>query len=254
MALIEEFNSQGNFLFRRRTYIPGIILLLSFFFIPDVSYWGGSYHSNLWYTLGCLSLSIIGQIIRGWTIGHTPENTSGRNTEWQVADTINKTGIYSLVRHPLYLGNFFIYLGVVILLKSFLFAIVFILFFYLYYERIMFAEETFLREKFGDDYLSWANSTPAFIPGFRNFKPAELSFSLRNVFKREYAGIFGIIFIYSFMDILILYFNEKGRFLESFFSGLRIEQIWFLGFGIAFYILMRFLVKGTNLMEVEGRW
>lgn len=254
MALIEEFNKQGNYLFRRRSYIPGLILAYSFFYISDVTYWGGTYHSNLFYTLGCLLVSLLGQFLRAWTIGHTPENTSGRNTEWQVADTINTTGIYSLIRHPLYLGNFFIYLGVALILKSLLFTLVFILFFCIYYERIMFAEETFLRGKFGEEYLAWANKTPAVLPNFKNYKSAELPFSLKNVLKREYSGIFGIIFIFSFMDILTLYFNEKGRFYESFFSGLRMEHLVFLAFGIAFYIILRFLVKATKLLEVDGRW
>ena len=34
------------------------------------------------------------------------KNTSGRNTHDQVADSLNTSGIYSIVRHPLYVGNF----------------------------------------------------------------------------------------------------------------------------------------------------
>ncbi|MGB8874133.1 MAG: hypothetical protein WCC75_12145, partial [Desulfobaccales bacterium] len=43
--------------------------------------------------------------------GLPPRGTSGRNTQGQVAETLNTTGIYSLVRNPLYLGNFLIWLG-----------------------------------------------------------------------------------------------------------------------------------------------
>lgn len=254
MALIEDFNRQGNFLFRWRTYVPGVLLILSFYFLPHTRYWGGSYESNLYYSIICLLVSVLGQVIRALTIGCTPENTSGRNTEWQVADLVNTTGIYSTVRHPLYLGNFFIYLGVVLLAKSLVFVLLFIMFFALYYERIIYAEEYFLRGKFGEDYLRWARITPAFIPGFKRFQKPDLSFSLRNVFKREYAGIFGIFFIYSFLDVWIYYFNESEKFQEGFWSALRTEQIVFFSIGVAFYILLRFLVKGTGIMEVEGRW
>ncbi|MGC9453013.1 MAG: methyltransferase family protein, partial [Oceanipulchritudo sp.] len=38
--------------------------------------------------------------------------TSGRNTKQQVAYSLNTTGFYSVVRNPLYLGNFFMYLGI----------------------------------------------------------------------------------------------------------------------------------------------
>jgi lipid A Kdo2 1-phosphate O-methyltransferase len=253
MALIEEFDKQGNFLFRWRTYVPGVILIISIFFLPEVAYFGGNYETNLYYTLICLVVSFLGQGIRAWTIGHTPANTSGRNTKEQVADLVNQTGIYSTVRHPLYLGNFFMYLGVVLLLKSFLFTMVFILFFFLYYERIMYAEEFFLRSKFGKDYLQWADKTPAFFPDFSLYQKPSLPLSLRNVLKREYPGIFGIIFIFGCFDIAILYFNEPGRFLTGFWEGLRLEQVVFLSFGFLFYIGTRILVKTTRILHVEGR-
>jgi lipid A Kdo2 1-phosphate O-methyltransferase len=253
MALIEEFDKQGNFLFRWRTYVPGVILIVSLFLLPTVLYWGDTYSSNLAYTVVCFAVSMLGLIIRCITIGYTPARTSGRNTKQQVADVVNQTGIYSTVRHPLYLGNFLMYFGVVLLIKSPLFAGIFVLFFYLYYERIMFAEEFFLRGKFGEDYLKWANSTPAFIPSWKKYKPANLEFSFKNVLKREYPGLYGIVVIFTIMDIGILYFNEQGRFSQGFLEALRPEQIWFFAIGTIFYIIVRILVKTTKLLHVEGR-
>lgn len=253
MALIEEFDKQGNFLFRWRTYVPGVILVTALFFLPQVEYFGGTYETHIFYTLACIVVSFFGQLVRALTIGHTPANTSGRNTKQQVADVVNQTGIYSTVRHPLYVGNFFMYLGVVLLLQSFLFTAVYILFFYLYYERIMFAEEFFLRNKFGEGYLQWANRTPAFIPSFQNYVKPSLPFSFRNVWKREYPGIFGIVFAVTLFDVAILYFNETGRFTEDFIAGLRPEQIYFFGAGVVFYVVTRILVKTTRLLHVEGR-
>lgn len=46
------------------------------------------------------------------TIGQVPKGTSGRNTSQQVADTLSTDGVYSVVRHPLYLGNFLMCMGV----------------------------------------------------------------------------------------------------------------------------------------------
>ena len=34
----------------------------------------------------------------------------------------------------------------------------------------MYAEEQFLRNKFGKDYLEWSNKTPAIIPKLANYK------------------------------------------------------------------------------------
>ncbi|EMO74905.1 hypothetical protein LEP1GSC127_2524, partial [Leptospira kirschneri str. 200801925] len=49
MALIEEFESQGNFLFRWRSYIPGIILVLCLGLLPFYQFPGNSYIYHLYY-------------------------------------------------------------------------------------------------------------------------------------------------------------------------------------------------------------
>ncbi|MDO6383615.1 lipid A Kdo2 1-phosphate O-methyltransferase [Leptospira santarosai] len=250
MALIEEFESQGNFLFRWRSYIPGIILILCLGLLPFYRFPGDSYTHHLYYQTFCFMISISGLFVRGFVIGYAPARTSGRNTKEQVADLVNQEGIYSLIRHPLYVGNFLMYLGAVLFLKNFLIATVFILFFWVYYERIMFAEEQFLRKKFGEAYLSWANNVPAFIPKFGGYKKPSLSFSVRNVIKREYPSLFGILVIFSVFDLVAVYFNEPvGNLTEA----IRIPQIVLFGGGLVFYILTRIVVKTTKLLHVEGR-
>lgn len=128
MALIEEFESQGNFLFRWRSYIPGIILILCLGLLPFYRFPGDSYNYHLYYQSFCFVISILGLFVRSFVIGYAPARTSGRNTKEQVADLVNQEGIYSLIRHPLYVGNFLMYLGAVLFLKNFLIAVVFILF------------------------------------------------------------------------------------------------------------------------------
>ena len=101
-------------------------------------------------------LSFIGFVVRFYTIGTTPQGTSGRNTKEQVAMVLNSTGMYSMLRHPLYLGNYLIWLGIAVTTFNIYFIIIMSLLFWLYYERIMFAEERFLQKKFGDKYLNWS--------------------------------------------------------------------------------------------------
>ena len=54
----------------------------------------------------------------------------------------------------------------------------------MYYERIMYTEEFFLRNKFGEGYLNWANQTPAILPQFKKYVSPNLTFSFRNILKR----------------------------------------------------------------------
>ncbi|MDF3821374.1 lipid A Kdo2 1-phosphate O-methyltransferase [Leptospira sp. 96542] len=253
MALIEELNNQGNFLFRWRSYIPGFILFLSLAYLPFVPYFQGLYISNLYWLFFAFVVSLVGLFVRCFTIGYTPKNTSGRNTKQQVADVVNQTGIYSLVRHPLYVGNFLMYLGPVLILRDLAFALVYIMFFYLYYERIIFAEEYFLRGKFGKDYLSWADKTPAFIPRLGGYIKPKLNFSYRNILKREYPSLFGIIVVFGIFDLIQVYFQEPTLHQTSIFGIWKPFHTYFLGFGLVFYVLTRVVVKTTKLLEVDGR-
>ena len=122
-----------------------------------------------------------------------PQGTSGRNTKRQIAETLNTDGIYSVVRHPLYLGNFFIYLALGLFAHTWWLALICVLAFWLYYERIMYAEEAFLRGKFGAEFDEWAGRVPAFVPDLRQWRPFRLPFSVRNAARREYHGFFAII-------------------------------------------------------------
>lgn len=190
MALQEEFETEGNWLFRYRSYLPLIILGIGLggycstfqakgiFLTSVLPYWK-------YYECFCLIIGVFGVGIRVYTIGHTPSGTSGRNTTEQVADSLNTTGIYSVVRHPLYLGNFLMWLSIALLTCNISFILLFMLAYWLYYERIMYAEEQFLRRKFGQTYLDWANRTSAFIPGWSRFVPCAISFSWKKVIKKE---------------------------------------------------------------------
>jgi protein-S-isoprenylcysteine O-methyltransferase Ste14 len=109
--------------------------------------------------VGCLLVSLLGLGVRILTIGHAPKDTSGRNTQGQVAGTLNTTGMYSVVRHPLYLGNYLMWLGISMFLHTWWFVALMTALFALYYERVMFAEEAFLRQKFGDAFERWADAT-----------------------------------------------------------------------------------------------
>ena len=60
-------------------------------------------------------------------VGFTPRGTSGRNTkEGQVAESLNTLGMYSMCRHPLYLGNLLMWLGIVMYMGHLWFAVAFL--------------------------------------------------------------------------------------------------------------------------------
>lgn len=152
MALQEEMEKQGLWLFKFRSILPLILLAGGLFlYVWREKYNLRPFHENSKaeeiYLYICMAVSFVGLVLRIYIVGHTPVNTSGRNTsEGQVADSINQTGMYSMVRHPLYVGNFIMWLGIALLTASIWFVLAFILIYWLYYERIMYAEEQFMRK------------------------------------------------------------------------------------------------------------
>ena len=194
-----------------------------------------------------LGISLFGEIIRVITVGFAPRSTSGRNTsDGQIADEINVTGVYSIVRHPLYLGNFFMWLGPSMFLRSAWFTIVFCLVYWIYYERIMFAEEQFLRRKFSDAYDKWSENVKAFIPVFDNYIPPKLPFSLRNVLRREYNSFVNVFVIFTLLDLARNYIISGRIFLTSLWA--------YIAFTAALiWIILWTINKKTRWFIVEGR-
>lgn len=246
MALQEEFESTGNWLFRWRSYLPLFLIGIFLLALREYEYPGHSEKlDSLWEAL-CLVVSFFGLAIRIFTVGHTPKRTSGRNTKEQVAATLNTTGIYSVVRHPLYLGNFFMGLGIALFAHLWWLTLIYILFFWIYYERIMFAEEAFLRKKFGAEYMKWAEITPAFIPHFKAYVKPNLPFSLRNVLKREYNGFFAVIVVLFILEVVGDLVAEQKFEVDSYWAVI-------LSVGFVIWIVLRTLKKKTDLLNIDGR-
>jgi protein-S-isoprenylcysteine O-methyltransferase Ste14 len=245
MALVHEFENSGNWLFKRRSWLPVIMIVAGI-----VMMYLGNRQVILFDMrdeLIFLGVSLLGQVIRILTVGFTPRNTSGRNTiNGQIADELNVTGIYSLLRHPLYLGNFFMWLGPVLFLRSFWFTVIFGLLYWLYYERIMFAEEQFLRRKFGDIYDKWSEKVSSFIPYSFNFIKPKLPFSVRNIIKREHNSFFNIFVIFTLLDVFRNYFLSGRIYLTEMW-------IYLFASSLIIWIMARFVHKRTKWLEVEGR-
>jgi protein-S-isoprenylcysteine O-methyltransferase Ste14 len=245
MALIHEFESSGNWLFKRRSWLPVFMIIAGIF----VMYLDNrqAILFDMSDELIFLGVSLFGQAIRVFTVGFAPKNTSGRNTvNGQIADELNVSGIYSVLRHPLYLGNFFMWLGPVLFLRDVWFLVVFGLLYWLYYERIMFAEEQFLRRKFGELYDKWSETVSSFIPYSFNYIPSKLPFSLRNVLKREYNSFVNIFVIFTLMDLFRNYFLSERIYLTDMW-------IYLTASAILIWIIVRTIHKHTQLLEVEGR-
>jgi len=242
MSLEQSNVNQGNFLFKYRGQLPVILFLFS---IPFIKY-SASYETTYYFVLFSILFTVFGYLIRFYTVATTPKNTSGRNTNKQIAETLNKTGSYSLVRNPLYLANYFIWSGISLFTFNIYFMIFMSIFFYLIYSKIIKAEELFLKSKFGKEYEIWANTVSSFLPKKINFIKSSIPFSAVSILRREYSSVLSGLIGFIFIDILRNYFENQSFFLS--------RSITYISFILIFIVLiLRTLKHHTNLLNEKDR-
>jgi len=247
MAIREEIKKQGDWLFRLRSYLPLFLIPIFIYFIRNVGRIENTYGDKIedLYEAICIIISFSGLFLRCIISGYAPEGTSGRNVTGQYAKTLNTTGIYSLMRHPLYLANFIIFLGIILFLESLWISVICTVVFWFYYERIIFAEEEFLRKRFDIQYLEWAKKTHAFVPNFKNWQKPSLRFSFKKVLRKEYSGFFAIVVIATLLEFLAPIFIEGKVSL-----GLA-WRIFFIT-GLTIYLILIILKTKTKLLNFNN--
>ena len=241
-----ELEATGRWLFRRRGYLPLLLLPAFFFALRNFDYPRGSHKLDVVWEMVCMSIGLLGLGVRIATVGFAPAGTSGRTTSAPAAAVLNTTGMYSLVRHPLYLGNFLMWLAPALLPRSLALVAIIALVFWLYYERIMLAEEAYLRQAFGVAFEQWARRTPAFVPAFRRWERPALPFSWRSVLRREYSGFFALIVVLTSVELAAEYARAGVFHLDLYW------RVLFGGSAVTAGVL-RFLKRRTRVLQVSGR-
>ncbi len=251
MGFDEELTRAGEILFRRRSWVPAILLVpvLLTVLIPGPGTLVRD-HAAAW-SLGCLAVGALGLVARIFTVGYVPANTSDRDTTiGPQAAKLNTTGAYSLVRNPLYTANYLLWLAPSLMPARWWLPVVTTLGYRLFYDRIILAEEVFLRRKFGAEFDAWTKVTPPLWPfgrGWRNrFVRPDLPFSLRVAARREYPGFLALGASMTGIELFLEY-QRTGE--------IRLGWPWIVLFTavVAVSAVLRWLNHRTRILAVEGR-
>lgn len=191
MEKLKEFMKNGSEigekLFRLRDYTPIPFLLIALIFEqPRVA----------GVTLGCFFI-MFGELIRIYSVSFI--GGISRTRKGSLGGKLVTEGAFSIVRNPLYVGNFFIILGVCVFSSVLWVMVLGIVFFVVQYHFIVQYEEGLLAERFGDEFQSYKMSVPAWIPKKlpsleeiqwpASFSPALLSE------KRTFTAIAAVLFV-----------------------------------------------------------
>jgi protein-S-isoprenylcysteine O-methyltransferase Ste14 len=233
----------GDFLFRWRSYLPLLLLPIVIVAVARSQYPFGQDSTDLAWEIACVLVSFVGFALRVYTVGVVPPGTSGRNTREQKAASLNTTGPYSVVRHPLYVANFIIVLGLSLFTHAWILPPAVAILTFAYYACIAQREEAFLLERFGSAFERWASRVPAVLPAFSGYVRADRPFAWRVALRREFYALTLILTTPFFLDI-IEDLNKTGTF--------DLDVVWtIVGIvGVVLFVVVRFLKKHTALLAV----
>jgi protein-S-isoprenylcysteine O-methyltransferase Ste14 len=246
MRLLDHFTRSGDLLFRWRGQLP-LLLLPAFILACLDAKWPAEPPPALraWQVLAVL-VALAGLMIRVAAIGTAATGTSERSTTNPRASMLRTTGLYSVVRHPLYLGNTLTAAGLACFTGAWYLPVIVVLAGILYHERICAREEAFLEGKFGDEFRAWAERVPAAVPRLSGYLPSETAFLWRRVLGREYHGLM-VIGASVFVLDLIRSTAAAGRLV---FDPL---WTWFFGVTAAIFLVCSLLKKTTSIFRVDDR-
>lgn len=186
----------GNFFFKYRAVspIPFVAILFVFFNPRDLG------EKNLTVNLVSLAVMLTGLLLRIVAVGYSHFGTSGRENFLR-AENLNTEGVYSVMRNPLYVGNFLVYNGVLIAFANPWAFIPFNVYLVVLYYFIIHSEETYLAGQYGEAFAEYRRATPRVVPAFSRFRRPSTPFSPRKVlFKEKNSVFYGMVF---YMSVLI---------------------------------------------------
>jgi protein-S-isoprenylcysteine O-methyltransferase Ste14 len=242
MKLLDQFLRDGDRLFRWRSYFPLLLVPVLVAGVLTSSTPFSTRPAERAWEIVSVAIALAGLGLRVWAVGSAPAGTSERSTTNPRASELRTSGVYSVVRHPLYVANGLMALGLSLFPGVWYLPIILVTTTLLYYERIAAREEAFLVERFGGQFESWAGRVPAIVPSFAGYVPSTTAFSWKKVLRHEFHGLLVIAAGAFVLDA----FQESWRARDWRADSL---WLWFFGASAVLFLIFAALKRGTRLLE-----
>ncbi|HVP77271.1 MAG TPA: isoprenylcysteine carboxylmethyltransferase family protein [Thermodesulfobacteriota bacterium] len=181
----------GALFFRFRRYLFPVFVVILFFFTRPALFLGSRNLDVLIVMIGWI-MALAGLGFRLFVIGFAYIKRGGKEGK-VYADNLVVEGLYAHVRNPMYIGNFFIIVGLGLIHGSlwvYIFLIPFSTFAYL---SIVVTEEEYLRNRFGAEYDAYCANVNRFIPDFSGIRQTLNTFTYdwKKALRKEYGTSLG---------------------------------------------------------------
>jgi len=142
-----------------------------------------------------IPIILLGEGVRVWASGNIVKNSR-----------LSVEGPYSLSRNPLYVGNFFLGLGFVVAAWRWWLIPAYLFIFFGLYRHTIANEESFLEDRFKEQWRSYERSVPRYIPLLRwpEYSPGKFQWALVRKHRESnnwivIVAVFGIFWAKSFL-------------------------------------------------------
>jgi len=116
----------------------------------------------VWFFPGLL-VSVLGEALQLWCMSTI-----------KTKKALTVTGPYMFVRNPMYIGRYFLILGILIMTGNIWLMILATVIYYFYMVNRVNREEKILLDLFGEDYAQFRREVPPYLPTFRRFDKNKL--------------------------------------------------------------------------------
>jgi protein-S-isoprenylcysteine O-methyltransferase Ste14 len=200
------FIRMGNFFFHYRIALFPALVIIPALLVSPAKFLGNS-RLDLVAVIAGTVIALSGQAVRCATIGLVYIKRGGWDKRIYASNLVTE-GIYGHTRNPMYLGNIMVAGGICLVYGSpWTYAVIFPLFLMIYLS-ITQAEEDYLVNQFGDEYVAYCRDTNRFFPKMNGLGQtlARHRFEWKYVIKKEYGTMFGLS-LGLYIMILVKYYR-----------------------------------------------
>ncbi len=183
-------------------------------------------------------LMVLGELTRLWALSFMER----KGTRLAVG------GPYAFSRNPLYVGNFFLGLGVIVICANWIIAVLFLAGYSVMYLGTIRQEEKELRERFGKVYEDYCRHVPRLFPRLTPYgTPDKTAFDWKRIFRHhEYVTVLGVALLLCGIHLYDTLFLQKEPLASQ--TGSIVALLVLL----AVLIFERLFISNFKQMFAEG--
>ncbi len=242
MKILDQLVQDGDRLFRWRSYLPLIFIPIVIAGVMTTAPPFSTRVSERIWEVASVAIALAGLLLRVWAVGSAPSGTSERSTVNPRASQLRTTGPYSILRHPLYVANGLMALGLSLFPGIWYLPAILVLATGLYYERIAIREESFLKDRFGAEFDAWSMRVPACLPLYASYERSAIPFSWKKVLRHEFHGLLVVASGAFVFDALQESWRARAWHVDA-------PWLWFFAARAVLFLMFAALKRGTRLLE-----